>query len=151
MNYASLFLCLNVLSVDGLIFKYIGAPFLISCAIILIWIISSVRKDEKVIAARGGLREMYAELFDAINVMPDSRIESLTTTSVTFTYRNSSNKYCKIELFASRMCTRVTFSILYQDKWIKTSKENFYGNLSGKDILFKIIYNFPDCDLSCRL
>lgn len=105
-------------------------------------------KTKKAIAARGGIRKIYSELFDAIRQMPENRIRTDHPTSVTATYLNGSKKRCKINVFVIDDCTYVTFFIMYQDKWVTISNKQYYGNLSGNQLLLRIIFDFPDCDLS---
>lgn len=69
------FILLNNVSIIALFFKFIMIVFLICAAFIAIAIYRA-NKDEKVIAARGGIREMYSELLDAIRMMPESNIRS---------------------------------------------------------------------------
>lgn len=128
------------------IIKFIVILWLILCIVIAL-ILYSDKQEEKVIAARGGIKVMYSELFEAIRRMPENKI-AYSTTSLTATYLNYSNKQCKIEVTATKANTYVTFWIYYEDKWVKTEKHDFYGSFSGGEILMKIIFNFPDCDLS---
>lgn len=140
------FILLNNVSIIALFFKFIMILFLICAAFIAIAIYRA-NKDEKVIAARGGIREMYSELLDAIRMMPESNIRSRNS-SLSATYLNNSDKFCNIDVFVAKDYTSVSFSIYYNDEWVQTGKKQFYGNFSGREILWKIIFNFPDCDLS---
>lgn len=141
-------LCFSMLCNIDLILTYIVIPSIIIGAIVLALLFYMTYKDEQAILARGGMRKIYSEFFDAVRRMPESKIVSETASTTTVTYLNNSNKYCKIELLTLKEVTSVTFSILFKDKWVVTAEENFYGSLSGGELLWKIIFNFPDCDLS---
>ena len=139
-------LLLSIFSTIMFIIKFIVILCLI-LGIFLALILYHDKKEEKVIAARGGIKEIYSKLFEAIQRMPENKIGH-STASLTATYLNYSNKRCKIEVTATNDHTYVTFWIFFEDKWVKTKQHDFYGSFSGREILLKIIFNFPDCDLS---
>ena len=145
-------LCLIVLGVDyHFIFKHLVAPTLVFFALIftliLICCIYSIRKDKKIIAARGGIKKIYSEFFDVVREK-HGIIISKDTSSAIVTYHNDSNDHIKIEIFLlSKDVTSVTLSILHNGKWVKILNKKFDGYLSGKELIWKIIYHYPDCDL----
>lgn len=147
-------MCLFELSIpclsnaNNMLLQYIVVPFLIFIIIILLFIYFTSYSSERVIKARGGIRKMYSELFDAIEKMPESKIIAETPISFTATYLNLSKQYCKIKVDVTKWCTFVSFSIRHNNRWIKTAKDKYEGNYSGGAILWNIFLSFPDCDLS---
>lgn len=132
----------------GFFFKYIIMPFLVIIAFFGLCLYCSNKKDERFINARGGMREVYSRFFDEILKKQDARI-SIHDTSAIVIYRNDSAKYCKIDLFVTRQYTTVTFYILNNGgRWVTIGKEKCYGVSTGGDILMRVIFQFPDCDLS---
>ena len=111
---------------------------------------NSENKTEEIIEARGGLRKMYSQLFNAIMEMPESEILVETSTLLIATYLNGSGQRCKIEISLTRTYTFVVFKIRHNGKWVKTKQERFSGGADGDDPIMKIIFNFPDCGLSYR-
>lgn len=129
-----------------MVFKFIMTLLVVLGSFILFGVISN-KRDARAIAARGGVRKMYSELFDAILEMPDGKIIYQNLSLVIATYRNNSNKACKIEVSATREDAAVRFYILYKDKWVMTAKRQYNGNQSGSSLLLSVALSFPDSDL----
>lgn len=144
---SSIILSVTWLEALALNFRYAILPAIVTVILFFALVTYLEFKREKVIAARGGVRNIYSDVIKAIRKMPEQRVNT-TTSTITATYRNNSNKYCRIEIFTTKDLTTVKFSIKYRDKWVTTQKESFYGAMSGSELLFKIIIEFPDCDLS---
>lgn len=138
-------LCLQ--TINNLMFQYIIGPFLLIVIFIIIGYLLLVYRNRRAIAARGGIRTMYPELFEAISIMPDNKILSENTTSFIATYLNDSKRHCKIEVTVTKSSTFVTLWLLYKDRWVKTSKQRYSGSFDGEEILWKIILDFPESDL----
>lgn len=136
------------MSTSSLIVQYYIIPGIILLAILIAWGMYSNYKSGRVVAARGGIKVIYKDLFDAIKQMPYHRINYLSNTHAIAIYTTDSGKTCKIDITLSAKSTYVEFSISYNGKWTTIGKKQYDGIYSGSDILLRIILTFPDCNLS---
>lgn len=121
---------------------------LLFTGLIFLAVVHFESKNSKVLEAVGGKERIYSDLINAIREMPEYKILSYENFSLVATYLNSSNQHCKIDVFTTSKFTKISFSILYKGKWVRTAKKTFDECLVGDSLLLVIILNFPDCNLS---